>query len=249
MPVKALPPGTVEFADLTGYLHASVTAAGGQTFIDAFPGIDLTIEASGSFKVPTTYNTIGLARVMTSVDTGSNQFDVSISGDFGSSILFVGALTTDIHEIFDVTSTTALLSYEHMTGMAPTVVGEGTTSISTRGTGEFINPVTGAADGRIVFSQPDNFRIDYTGLTNNKFEFFRIGRLIPVPEPGFCPLTMTGLMLLVSRRRRRSARIFPKVGRRPQPCRNSTSASLVKTRSAFWPARHGRRLLVRPTWL
>jgi hypothetical protein len=192
--------GTIEYADLTGYSHASVTAAGGQTFLNAFPGVDITVEASGSFKLPTTYNTIGLARIRTSVDSGSNQLDFSITGSLAGSTLFVDILTTDRHEIVNVTSNVATLNYQHLSGMAPNMSGDGTTDLTMQGTGVMIHPVTGAADGRILFSQPDNFTVDYTGLTNNKFEYYRIGRMV-IPEPCSGMMAFSGLIALLSCRR------------------------------------------------
>jgi hypothetical protein len=183
----------VSWMDFSSWDHAMVTG-GGQTFENICDGVDVVVTGTPDHSRTSFVDADGAIR------TGGDNNNHSFSFTFTAAVpVVVSVDSLDKWETINIINTGGgAVSYTHDRGSAPTESGD----LTLVGTGVGQDPVLGAATGTLDLGLTSSFTWDYTANFNNKFERFKVGKLV-VPEPASMSLAcLVGVALIGARRRR-----------------------------------------------
>ena len=182
----------VSWMDFSLWDDATVTGVG-QTFENICDGVDVLVTGTPDHSRTSFVDAEGAIR--TGGDNNTHSFTFSFSAPVP---VVVSVDSLDRWETINlVNSGGGAVSYTHYQGSAPTESG----NLILTGTGVGQDPTIGAAAGLLNLGTTTSFTWEYTADFGNKFERFKVGKL--VPEPGSMSLAwLSGLVLLGGRRRR-----------------------------------------------
>lgn len=185
----------IDWFDFTGWNHALI-AGSGQTFNDVIGTVDLTVTASGSFTIDSKAKGLNNEVIVSGHATpGTNTFNFTLSEPLP---IVINYQTVDLMEMLTINSPGIMTNTSIYGGMPLVVLNPG--SLQLRGTGLGVGPA-GASRGLVEISPVSSFTVTHVGLSNDKYEAFRIGT--PVPEPTGLAWGVLGLLAAT---RLRSAR-------------------------------------------
>ena len=184
-----------------GWDHTLITSPTGQTFVDVFADVDVTITAIGDFDTTT-----GFANDWIDLGGHMNPGSHTLRFDFSAPLqLAVETNTVDSNENVMV-YTLGDKVYRHHRGSPPIVqsmIGASAQGIRVQGSAFGMDPVHGASSGEIVSSSVSQMLyVTHQALAENKFERIKVGVVVPEPS-GFCGLLFGVLALTCCRRLRR----------------------------------------------
>ncbi len=175
--------------DFTGWDHETILT-GGQTFPNIYQDIDVTVTGVGVNEVPSIFDG---SNIRTGADTGSMNFNFSFTKTLD---IIIDVQSLDLLESLAVTSTSTP-TYTHNLGAMPGTSEAGVLAGSGFGFGS-----SGAARGIIEIDNISAFTWAYASSRDDKYEWFRVGTPISVPEPQSWTLVLMGAFAGLRPRRR-----------------------------------------------
>lgn len=189
----------VEYFDFSGWDASLIDNGPGQTF-NVADGVNVTVQGFGDFTTPSLWN--GASFMSGHLQSGDrNQFHLT----FDTSLpLVIKTATVDANEQVELIGV-GPETYVHLNGAAPLLSDVGTSGIEIQGAGFGVG--AGAAAGETMTFAQQNLAVivRHDSLFNNKYEFFRVGTTVTVPEPNSIALIGLGAIgLVMSGRKRRN---------------------------------------------
>ncbi len=185
----------VSWFDFTGWSHGQVTG-GGMLFEDVSADVDVMITAVGTFPFETTFNG---TRITTGQVTPCRQsFTFTFFGVPVDTQLVIEVPTLDSQERMTIAAP-GVESYIHESGGIPLIT-EANGHFSMTGVDTRFPPVStpGATHGYVLTGAQAQSQfsivVSYDTLSPNKFEYLRVGAVVPEPSSiALCGFSLMGM--------------------------------------------------------